>query len=879
MYTIDLNGILYHAQEDLNLLDFLRDELHVTSLKNGCGEGACGACMVLVDGQARRACLLTVAQVQGKKLLTVEGLSDREKEVYTWAFTEAGAVQCGFCIPGMVISAQALLLKNPYPKAQDIKKALRGNICRCTGYVKIEKAIDIAAQVFRGELTQKPTPKITEPAGIGKPLPRLDAQEKILGMGQYVDDLYVKDMLYGAVLRTKYPRALIKKIDVSRARTYPGVEIVLTADDVPGNRFEGYIFKDWPALIAPGEETRYIGDALVIVAATTRKAAREALDQIHVEYEELPPISTPAEALQDGAPCLHPQGNLLSKTYVKRGNPAEALANSKYVVTKTYQTPPTEHAFMEPESALAVPDTVGGLTIYAGTQSVHKDKQGIAHILGLPDNQIRVISKYVGGAFGGKEDLSVQHHAALLAWYTKKPVKLTLSRKESLLVHPKRHAMELRITTGCDEAGKLTGMTAKIIADTGAYASLGSAVLERACTHASGPYRIPNIEITGLCVYTNNPPAGAFRGFGVTQSAFAGETNLDLLAEQVGISPWEIRYLNALEPGDIMATGQIADEGTAIKETLLAVRDAYNSHPYAGIACALKNSGIGVGLPDVGRVNLKIQGGKVQVLTSAQCVGQGLATVMRQIVCETTGLSEHLVEVSAPDTTLTPDSGSSTASRQTLFTGEATRQAALKLVQSLKKSTLSQLEGQGFSGEYQGVTDPLQSTKPHPVNHVAYSYAAHVVILDNEGKVKKVVAAHDIGKAINPLNIEGQIEGGVAMGLGYALKENLPLKDSVPRAKFGTLGLFRSTDMPEIETVIIEKNPSLLAYGAKGIGEISAIPTAPAVASAYYKYDGKIRLQLPLEETAYRKSVHSGQVHKWTVKNTVGDAAHSVPVK
>ncbi|MEL7566004.1 MAG: selenium-dependent xanthine dehydrogenase [Dehalobacterium sp.] len=859
MYTIELNGILYQVQEDQNLLDFLRDELHITSLKNGCGEGACGACMVLVDNQPKRACLLTVAKIQGKKLLTVEGLSPREKEVYTWAFTKAGAVQCGFCMPGMVISAKALLNKNLHPHAPEIKKAIQGNICRCTGYVKIERAIDLAAQVLRGELTPELTQEKKESCRIGTRLPRLDAQEKIRGTGQYVDDLYVKDMLYGAVLRTKYPRALVKKIDISKAQAYPGVAGVLTANEVPGNRFEGYIFKDWPALVAVGEETRYIGDALVIVTAATKKAAREALARIQVEYEELSPITTSKDALSDGAPRLHPQGNLLSKTYVKRGNPEKALADSKYVITKTYQTPSTEHAFMEPESALAVPDTDGGLTIYAATQSVHKDKQGIAHILGLPEDKIRVVSKYVGGAFGGKEDLSVQHHAALLAWYTKKPVKLTLSRKESLLVHPKRHAMELEITTGCDKSGKLTGMIAKIIADTGAYASLGSAVLERACTHASGPYRIPNIELTGLCVYTNNPPAGAFRGFGVTQSAFAGETNLDLLAEQVGISPWEIRYLNALEPGDIMATGQIADAGTAVKETLLAVRAAYNSHPYTGIACTMKNSGIGVGLPDVGRVTLKISNAKVQVLTSAQCIGQGLSTAMLQIVCETAGLPEHLVEVYPPDTTCTPDSGSSTASRQTLFTGEAARQAALKLAQHLKVSPLSELNGQEFFGVYQGVTDSLQSSKPHPVNHVAYSYAAHVVILDDQGKVKKIVAAHDIGKAINPLNIEGQIEGGIAMGLGFALKEEFPLKAGVPTAKFGTLGLFRSTDMPEIETIIIEKNPSQLAYGAKGIGEISAIPTAPAVASAYYKYDGKIRLKLPLEETAYRKSVHGGQ--------------------
>lgn len=849
MFSLELNGSTFTSSEDMNLLDYLRDELQVTSLKNGCAEGVCGACMVLVDGKAMRACLLTLAKVSGKRVLTVEGISPREKEAYAWAFAEAGAVQCGFCTPGMIISAKALLDVNPQPGPAEVRKALRNNICRCSGYVKIEKAVLLAAGVLRGEAIPGSGPS----SQVGFSYHRVDANSKALGAAQYVDDMHVPGMLYGAVLRSKYPRALIRAIDTAKAKAYPGVEALLTAQDIPGSRYEGYIFKDWPTLVAVGEETRYVGDALVILAARTKKAAREGLDRIEVEYEELKPVSSPAEALEEGAPRLHPQGNLLSRTYVRRGNPEEALAGSSYVVSKIYRTPSTEHAFLEPESALAVPEAQGGVTVYVATQSVHHDQHSIANILGLPEDKVRVVSKYVGGGFGGKEDLSVQHHAALLAVAAQKPVKLTLSRQESLLVHPKRHAMELEITTGSDAAGRLTAMVAKITADTGAYASLGSAVLERACTHASGPYRIPNIEFTGLCVYTNNPPAGAFRGFGVTQSAFACETNLDLLARQVGISPWEIRYLNALEPGDAMATGQIADEGTAIKETLLAVRETYNSNPYTGIACALKNSGIGVGLPDIGRVKLSVVKGKVLILTSAQCIGQGLATVLTQMVSTTTGLPEELLEVCPPDTALTPDSGASTASRQTLFTGEAARQAGLKLAASLKKRTLDELLGQEFCGEYQGVTDPLSSTKPHPFNHVAYSYATHVVVLDSGGKVQKVLAAHDVGKAINPLNIEGQIEGGIAMGLGFALREDFPLVNSVPKAKFGTLGLFRSTDMPEIQIAIIEKNPSALAYGAKGIGEIAAIPTAPAVASAYYRYDGKIRLQLPLEDTAYSK--------------------------
>lgn len=849
MITVSINGKQYTVAEEQNLLDYLRDELCLTSVKNGCGEGACGACMVLVDGKAARACLFTLAKVENKQVVTVEGLSQREKDVYSWAFAEAGAVQCGFCIPGMVISAKGLLDQVPDPSSAEIKKALHGNICRCTGYVKIEKAIAMAAKVLR-----EGTPLPELPAyRIGERLPRVDAKEKVTGTGEYVDDVKVKGMLYGAVLRSRYPRALVKKVDIEKALQHPGVEAVLTAKDVPGERFLGHIVHDWPVMVAEGEETRYVGDSLALVAAVSKKAAKEALAFIQVEYEELIPLLSPEAALAEGAPKLHPKGNLLAKTVLKRGNADEAIAKAKYVVTHTYRTPPTEHAFLEPESALAVPEADGGLTVYTGSQSVYDEHHGIVAMLGVPKEQVRIISKLVGGGFGGKEDLSVQHHAALLAWHTKKPVKLTWSRQESILVHPKRHAMEMEFTTACDENGKIVAMKAYLLADTGAYASLGGPVLQRACTHAGGPYQIEHVDITGLGVYTNNPPAGAFRGFGVTQSCFAMENNLNLLAEKIGISPWELRFRNAIEPGKVLPNGQIADEGTALKETLLAVKEVFAAHPHAGIACAMKNSGLGVGVPDVGRVKLKVEKGKVVVCTSAACMGQGLATVMLQIVAETAGLEGDALFMHAPDTAVTPDGGTSTASRQTVFNGEAARLAALALKEDLKTHSLAQLEGREYYREYQGITDPMNSDKPNPVSHVAYGYATQVVLLDEAGKLAKVVAAHDIGRAINPTNIEGQIEGGVVMGLGYALTEDFPLQAGRPTAKFGTLGLFRSSQVPEIECILVEKNQDSLAYGAKGIGEIVTIPTAPAVAGAYYRRDGKVRTSLPLPETPYSR--------------------------
>ncbi len=850
MFQFTLNQHDVAVAEDMNLLEYLREEARLASVKDGCAEGVCGSCSVLVNGKAWRACTLTVAKVQGKAITTIEGLSARERDVYSWAFGEVGAVQCGFCMPGVVMSAKSLLDQGLDPTPAEVKRAIRYNLCRCTGYLKIERAIHMAAAAFRAEEAVHANDLTGR---VGERVAPVDSTEKLFGTGEFVDDMQVPGMLHGAVLRTKHPRAIVKKIDISAARALPGVEIVLTAKDVPGERLLGHIVHDWPVMIAEGEETRYVGDALVVLAATTKQAARQAVALIRVEYEELPPLLSPQAAMAEGAPRLHPKGNLLSETVLKRGNVDQAIANAKYVVTQQYSTPRQEHAFLEPESALAIPAQDGSLTVYTAGQGVYDDHRGIVEMLGVADEKVRVISKLVGGGFGGKEDLSVQHHAALLAWHSGKPVKLTFSRKESFLVHPKRHPMEMEYTAACDECGKIVAVKARIVADTGAYASLGGPVLQRACTHAAGPYQIDNVDIEGRAVYTNNIPSGAFRGFGVTQTCFAMESTLNLLAAKVGISPWEIRFRNAIEPGGVLSNGQFADDGTAFKETLLAVKDAMDAHPNAGIACAFKNSGKGVGVPDVGRVKLKMENGGVTICTSAACMGQGLGTVLQQIVAESTGLPRTAIRIHAPDTMVTPNSGTSTASRQTLITGEAARRAGLALSDDLRSHSLAELEGNEYYREYDCVTDPMTSDKPNRFSHVAYGYATQVVILDAAGRVQKVVAAHDVGKAINPNGVQGQIEGGVVMGLGYALTEEFTVQNGAPTVTLGTLGLLRSTQVPEIECHIIEKNSATLAYGAKGVGEIVMIPTAPAVACAYFQRDGKLRPSLPLKETPYSR--------------------------
>ena len=519
--------------------------------------------------------------------------------------------------------------------------------------------------------------------------------------------------------------------------------------------------------------------------------------------------------------------------------------------------PFTDHAFMEPECATAMPnpEVEDGLLMYTGSQNIYDEQREISGMLGISPEKIRIKSMYVGGGFGGKEDMSVQHHAALAAYLLKRPVKVKFTRQESINIHTKRHAMEMDFTVGCDENGILQGMIAEIISDTGAYASLGGPVLQRACTHASGPYNFQDIQVVGEAYYTNNPPAGAYRGFGVTQSLFAMEACVNKLADMVGISHWEMRYRNALRPGDIMPNGQIADSSTALVETLEAVKEEYENAKYAGIACGIKNSGLGVGVPDYGRCKASVEQGKIHVRTAAACIGQGLLTVMLQIAVETLKLPPSMIVMETPDTERTPNSGTTTASRQTLVTGEAVRRVTQLVKDEMDKGkTIEELEGEEFYAEYLAKTDPIGTDVPHPISHVGYGYATQVVILDDEGKLKKIIAAHDVGTPINPLNVEGQIEGGVVMSLGYALTEDFPLVDSVPKVKYGTLGLFKANQIPEIKSIIVrKKDRNEMAYGAKGIGEIASIPTAPAVQDAYYVFDKQFRTKLPLEGTPYSR--------------------------
>ena len=853
MARVTINGKEYTIEGNTRLLRYLRDVLHLTAAKDGCSEGACGTCTVLVDGKAVRACVQQTDKLDGKSVVTVEGLTDFEKQVYTAAFGRAGAVQCGFCIPGMVMCAKGLLDTNPNPTRAEAAFAIRSNICRCTGYVKIIDAILLAAEYLRAGAVPDEAPG----SGLGARIPRIDVAEKVTGTGVYPDDITdadFPDLIYGSAVRSAYPRARVVSIDASEAKALPGVLGVFTADDVPGKNKVGHLKKDWDTMIPVGGITHYLGDAICLVAATTPEILQQAKALVKIEYEELPMVRSPREAMLHDAPKVHSEGNLLAHKHIQRGNPAMAIAKSKHVLTQHFSTPWTEHAFLEPECAVAVPLENGGVKIFSTDQGAYDTQQETMGMLGLPPEQVVVRNCLVGGGFGGKEDVTVQHHAALLAYLLKKPVKVKLTRAESLLIHPKRHPMEMDFSIGCDENGIIQGVAAEVIADTGAYASLGGPVLERACTHAAGPYHYENFEIDGWAYYTNNPPAGAFRGFGVTQTCFCIETLLNRMADLVGISPWEIRMRNAIRPGEVLPNGQIVDGSTGLVETLEAIKPYYDAAKYVGIACAMKNAGVGVGIPDTGRVRLKVEDDlKLHIYAGASCIGQGLGTVLEQMICEETRLSPEQLVYERSDTSTSPDSGTTSGSRQTLFTGEACRRACEKLNEALRGRTLSDLVGQEFRGEYLGKTDPLGAPVPNPVSHIAYGYATQICILGEDGRIEKIVAAHDVGRAVNPLSIEGQIQGGVVMSLGFALTEKYPLVDCHPTAKYGTLGLFKANQIPEIVPIIVEKPGLNVAEGAIGIGEITAIPTAPAVADAYYRYDGRERNSLPLDGTPYTR--------------------------
>jgi CO/xanthine dehydrogenase Mo-binding subunit/aerobic-type carbon monoxide dehydrogenase small subunit (CoxS/CutS family) len=922
LLSLIVNGIPYSLPPipGETLAELLRHRLKLTGTKIGCNEAECGACTVLVGDDPVLSCSYSAVRAQGKQITTIEGLaqlSSVDKESHGLhplqeAFVTFGAVQCGFCTPGQIITAYALLKRNPNPTREEIRAALRGTLCRCGGYPAIERAILAASDlIYHGLPIQAPSLLLSEVKHrqVGKILIRPDALQKVTGEAKYTDDLSFDNMLHARVKRAEVPHAILRGIDVSEAHALPGVRAVLTAENLTAAREHGLVSSDWPILVGIGGRIRYVGDAVAIVAADSDEIAIKALDLITFDFDPQMVVKGPLEARQAGAPVLHPRGNLLKHIQVRKGDVRQGFNKADLILEHTFQIPAAEHLFMEPECSIARLTASGQMEIYVGSQIPYSDREQVARALGWPEDRVRIIGQFVGGGFGGKEDIAGQIHAALLAQATGRPVKLLFDRHESMLVHPKRHFTQIRIKAGAKSDGRLTAMETELYGDTGAYASLGEKVMERATTHSTGPYQIPNVSSDCYAMYTNNPPAGAFRGFGVTQSTFAIESMMDMLAMALNIDPITLRRKNALSEGGITSTGQVLRESVGLLDCMDKVeaemRKRGGENPFAahveghihkawGFAVGYKNTGFGGGASDAASAEVELLAdGTVEARTSSAELGQGLSTVLQMIVSEELDVSPSQVRVLLMDTDLTPDGGATTASRQTYVSGNAVRLAAASLRQAIisvlaekidippedihfsdgsvnagsrRFSLKNIVEMMNTEGHQTRVRYEYQAPTTRPLGesgdtHFAYSFAAQAaeVSVDTrtgEVMVHQVITANDVGSCLNPLGMQGQVEGGVMMGIGGTLMENFITDNGViftdRMARYRIPSILHT---PEIVSFVVEHPTGDGPYGAKGVGEIAGIPTAPAIINAIYNAVGVRVDRLPVDQEYIWKSL------------------------
>lgn len=896
------------ADPEMSLLRFLRDELGLISVRDGCARGQCGACTVIVNGAARKACIFKVGKLADATVQTVEGLADGDKlHPLQTAFIKLSAFQCGFCTGGMLMAAKALLDKNPNPTVDEVREGLKQNICRCTGYKKIVDAVLLAAAMLRGEKTVE----LYDNAGkMGDNAVRTDAIAKVTGQPVFTDDYKLERPLQAKFKFPDVPHAKILKVDISEAEKMPGVVKIARWQDVPGRKIFGQGMVPQQPVIA-GEVVRFVGDPVAVVYAETEAQAYAACDKIQVEYEPLPLITNPAEAMAEGAYPIFPEGNLLKHHHTHKGNVERGFELSEVVVEGDFETPFIDHGYMEPDAALARYDEAGRLVVAGSVQNPMGLVSDLCACLDLPEDKVIVVTRPNGGAFGGREEPSVHLQAALGTLLTGRPVRMVFSREELNRFSTKRHAMKLHYKIGARKDGKLQAMKANIVGDTGAYMSSGEFVLFRSCVYSPGPYEVPNAWIDTYAVYTNNVPAASMRGFGSPQPCAAVETMMDKLAEKCGLDPFEIRRLNGLELGKQTATGHVVDYACGYQDTLAAVKAAVERDglpaPSApgkkvglGLASGMKNVGLGSGSEDAAWAQMKLaEDGKLVLMAGGVECGQGHDTVVLQIAAEALGLPLKQLRIAPVNSEYSLDGGITTASRLTFVSGNA-----CKTVASVFKNTLldfaarisglavghllmdengirsihpgenwqagfEELAKQAYSSgdvpyeKYYYIapaTAPMMECSDNPSNdllahrmHFSYCYATQAAVVEvdeatGEVEVLKVYAASDVGKAVNPALVEGQIEGGVAMGLGYALTEEFKMeKGQVASPQFKDLGLPRATEVPyNIESIIIEDYHPYGPFGAKGMGELPMNATAPAILNAIHDAVGVRAEKLPV---------------------------------
>ena len=913
-----LNGKSTEASYEpgMHLLEVLREECGIISAKNGCApEGACGCCLVMIDGRPALSCLRKPEQMDGHEIVTLEGVPEETRRIIGEAFVLEGGVQCGFCIPGIVVRTASLIEHGKTDDREAIKKALDGHLCRCTGYGRIIDAIQTAGEAAKGngKLPDEPRRHLffgeefglqRNPAfantngnstGIGKSVARQGGMAQSLGDKPFVDDLRVPGMLHGALVLTQHPRAKVVTIDATEALAMSGVVRVLKAADVPGFRGTGMNDADMPVFVAEGETTCGVSDFLAMVVADTQFHARQAAAKVKVAYEVLTPLTDAFEAMQPGAPLVHsdqtfaprPSNILEPKTAFARGDVDAALKTSTHVISATFETQPIDIAFLEPEACLAVP--IGnGVLVHTDSQGSVYDHAQIAKVLGLDPKDVAIELHASGGAFGAKEELSIQAQTAIAAFLLKKPVKTVLTREQSSQHHVKRHKMTISLTVGADAEGHLTALRSRIVADAGGYHTTSAKCALRAACHSAGVYRIPNVEVESMAVYTNNPNAGAMRGFGSNQAQFAVEGMLDLVAERVGIDGWDVRDRNILNPGDTFGTGQVMrDSVRGARVALDAVKDVYKKAKYKGIACGIKSTGLGNGTIEGGYIKIKVvDGGKLDIFNGYTEMGQGVFTATAQAVSEETGLPVDIMTVKW-DKELGEKCGETWASRATTLSCAAAQRAARQLKADMKTKTLQQLAGKEYYDEcvYNFTTRPgTPEAVTNPTTHLTFSYATQVVIVNDEGRLEHVVVANDVGRAINPRLCAEQMEGGVHMGIGYALSEDFPSTNGVPDSlALRDLGIVPAKHMPKVDVILIEVPDEIGGYGAKGVGEIGCVATAPAVAAALHAFDGIRRFSMPMQDakaaepmlSKNRKKIAPGPKPRTAASPTLG--VHTTP--
>jgi CO/xanthine dehydrogenase Mo-binding subunit/aerobic-type carbon monoxide dehydrogenase small subunit (CoxS/CutS family) len=928
---VNSEAVVREVEPSLSLLRFLREELGLVGAKNGCEKGHCGACAVIVDGRLRRSCALKAARMEGSSILTIEGLSAPGAELHPIqrAFVLEGAVQCGFCTPGMVMATKALLDRIPDPSDADIAEALRDNLCRCTGYAAIRRAIARAARELRGEGVQPEPGSPPAPArALGRSLPRKDAPAKARGEALYAEDLsdrYALEgagryasvpgraaagaaPLFGAMLFSERAHARLRAVDVSRAAAAEGVALVLRARDVPGLNAFGLFVPQQPVIAA--DEVRYLGDVVAVVVAETREQAEAARTLVAVDYEDLPVLASPERNMEAGAPLLHPgtESNVVHETHVRKGSVEEAFARADLVVENDYDTQAVEHAYLEPESCLAVPDADGGVTVYTGNQGSEEYRGMIAASLALSEEKVRVVLVACGGGFGGKEEPTVQIQAALAAIRTGRPVRMALTRAESIRMSTKRHPMRIHMRHAASREGVILGLESRAVADAGAYLSQTGPVVFRSAVTATGPYAVASVAADSYGVCTHKNPSGAFRGFGSTQASFACEIQMDEIARGLGMDPVELRRRNGFAPGRVTGTGQVLDEGVAYLATLEAASKALDrmraefgsTRPGEGrrigygIASSYKNVGIGTGLEDGAGAIVEITAaGRIWVRTGAADMGQGSDTVAAQVAAEALGLPYELVDVVACDTRVCPDGGMTTASRQTFVTGNAVKRAADALRARLldylptpdalrdaedRSALLRAARARALAAGLPVVEETRYAppaTRAHRTEaglrpgeapseldiHYAYCFASAAVAVEvtiETGAVRplRLFIAQDVGVAVNPMSVAGQIEGAAAMGLGYALSEDFVAGEAgLVTDDLRKLGVPRIAELPPIEVAIVEAPQPGGPFGAKGMGEVGLNPVAPAVSNAIFDAVGVRLRSLPMTSGKLRAAL------------------------